>query len=345
MRAAAISLSTVVASVISVGIAAYAYDASRDDLIATGVTVAGLDIGGLRAGEARVLLERRLARPLARPVRVEVEGRRFSLPARRARVTVDVEATVREALARSRQGDLLSRLARDLRKEPLRAAPSPRVTHSRRAVAIFVSRIKQEFDRPARDARIRYSGTGLRRVPSKAGVTLPERRLERRLSAELALPNGDRRVIARLRTVEPEIGTRELAARYPAFITVDRQRFELRLFHRLRLVRKYRIAVGKVGLETPAGLYHVQNKAIDPAWSVPDREWAGELAGKVIPGGTPENPIKARWMGIYNGAGIHGTDDTASLGTNASHGCIRMAIPAVKQLYRKVEVRTPVFIA
>jgi lipoprotein-anchoring transpeptidase ErfK/SrfK len=49
-------------------------------------------------------------------------------------------------------------------------------------------------------------------------------------------------------------------------------------------------------------------------------------------------------MGIYDGAGIHGTDETAALGSAASHGCIRMAIPEVKELYDQVPVRTPVFI-
>ena len=43
---------------------------------------------------------------------------------------------------------------------------------------------------------------------------------------------------------------------------------------------------------------------------------AGDLAGKVIPPG-PDDPIKARWMGIFDGAGIHGTTDTASLGSAA----------------------------
>jgi lipoprotein-anchoring transpeptidase ErfK/SrfK len=79
-------------------------------------------------------------------------------------------------------------------------------------------------------------------------------------------------------------------------------------------------------------------------WSVPNSPWAGALAGKVIPGGAPDNPIKARWLGIYDGAGIHGTDQTSSLGTAASHGCIRMSIPEVKELYAQVPVRTPVYI-
>jgi lipoprotein-anchoring transpeptidase ErfK/SrfK len=100
-----------------------------------------------------------------------------------------------------------------------------------------------------------------------------------------------------------------------------------------------------VGLETPAGLYHVQNKAIDPAWHVPNSAWAGKLAGKTIPGGVPENPIKSRWMGIFDGAGIHGTSEDSSIGSAASHGCIRMRIPEVKVLYDEVPVGAPVYIA
>jgi lipoprotein-anchoring transpeptidase ErfK/SrfK len=49
-------------------------------------------------------------------------------------------------------------------------------------------------------------------------------------------------------------------------------------------------------------------------------------------------------MGIYNGAGIHGTDAISSLGSAASHGCIRMAIPDVEELYDQVPIQTPVFI-
>ena len=78
---------------------------------------------------------------------------------------------------------------------------------------------------------------------------------------------------------------------------------------------------------------------------MPNSAWAGSLAGKVIPGGTPENPIKSRWMGIFDGAGIHGTSDDGSIGSAASHGCIRMHIPDVEELYDQVPVGAPVYIA
>jgi lipoprotein-anchoring transpeptidase ErfK/SrfK len=70
------------------------------------------------------------------------------------------------------------------------------------------------------------------------------------------------------------------------------------------------------------------------------------LAGKVIPGGAPDNPIKSRWLGIWDGAGIHGVDPSeySSLGHAASHGCVRMRIDDVEALYPQVPVGAPIYI-
>jgi lipoprotein-anchoring transpeptidase ErfK/SrfK len=65
----------------------------------------------------------------------------------------------------------------------------------------------------------------------------------------------------------------------------------------------------------------------------------------VISGDDPSNPIKARWMGIYDGVGVHGTSDDASIGSRASHGCIRMHVPDVEELYDQVPVGAPIYIA
>jgi lipoprotein-anchoring transpeptidase ErfK/SrfK len=144
---------------------------------------------------------------------------------------------------------------------------------------------------------------------------------------------------------KPKVTIAQLADKYPTILVADRVNFKLRLYKRLKLAKEYTVAVGAVGFDTPAGLYHIQNKAVDPAWSVPHSAWAGDLAGTVVPGGSPDNPLKARWLGIFDGAGIHGTDETYSLGHAASHGCIRMAIPDVIDLYPQVPVGTPIYIA
>jgi lipoprotein-anchoring transpeptidase ErfK/SrfK len=324
---------------------AYAYDSSRDDLIADGVKVAGVDIGGMREAAARERLRSELAGRLERPVRVKVAGRRFRLTAQRARLVADIDAMVRSAVERSRDGGLPSRIWRDLTDRRVDDDLSAKIDYSPLEVRYFVRRIKHTVDRPPRDASIKFTTASLPAIPSQTGLKLVDaNRLRRTVVAALALVGSGRTVRANVRVVRPKVTTGELSKKYPYVITVDRPAFKLRFFKELRLARSYKIAVGQVGLETPAGLYHIQNKAINPAWHVPNSAWAGKLAGKVIPGGVPENPLKSRWLGIYAGAGIHGTADVGSLGSAASHGCIRMAIPDVEQLYDQVPIQTPVFI-
>ena len=324
-------------------VAAYAYDSSRDDLIAEGVTVAGVDVGGMTTSQARRTLNREVQGPLERPLRV-VRGRhRFTLSARDAGLRADVGGMVDQALAESRDGNIVSRVARDLTGGEEDAQVPARVSYSRRAVARLVARVKRTLDRPAQDARVDFPS--LNQVKEQDGRTVRAGSLRRRVEQALTVPDVARTVRVPVRVTKPKVTRAQLADKYPTLIVVNRGGFELKLYQRLRLVRTYRIAVGQVGYDTPTGLYRVQNKAVNPAWHVPNSSWAGSLAGQVIPGGTPQNPLKARWLGIYDGAGIHGTDAVGSLGTAASHGCIRMAIPEVIELYDRVPVGAPVYIA
>jgi lipoprotein-anchoring transpeptidase ErfK/SrfK len=139
--------------------------------------------------------------------------------------------------------------------------------------------------------------------------------------------------------------TAALADRVPFLITISRRTARLRLYERLRRVKTCPVGVGWVGYETRPGLYRIETKLLDPDWRVPDEPWARELAGKVIRAGAPENQMKARWMGVYPGVGIHGTDRAGRFRIESSAGCIRMRIPDVIDLYDRVPKGTPVFIA
>jgi lipoprotein-anchoring transpeptidase ErfK/SrfK len=335
----------VVLLLIGGAVAVYAYDAGRDDLIAKGVTVAGIDVGGMRRAEAAQLVQQRLADPLDRPIIVRANGKRFRLTAGQAEVTTDVGGMVAEAVSASREGTLLERSWRNLTGGKVNEAIALRMSYSDAAVTKLVARVKRATDRPAKNASITPSTAGLRQVQSHEGIALQTSNLQRRIERALSTPTARRLVVARTRIVQPEVSTETLADKYPWYIVVNRPAFKLTVYDRLRPKKTYPVAVGQVGLETPAGLYHVQNKAINPAWHVPNSAWAGDLAGKVISGDDPENPIKARWLGIFNGAGIHGTDEISSLGSAASHGCIRMAIPDVIEVYNEVPVGAPVYIA
>jgi hypothetical protein len=341
-RTAAPAVYATVGVVLVLAASAFAYDTARDDLIAPGVRVAGVNVGGMRSSEARRKLEAELAARLERPVVVRVVGRRFRLTAAKVGLAVDADGMTRSAVDSSRSGWLATRVWRGLTGHHVNTDLPAQVDYSGVAVRRFVKRVARAINRPPRDASVEFKLASLPAVPSQTGLRL--RRLALRRSVELALsrPTG-RGVRGHVRVLKPKVTTGRLAKKYPEVITVDRPHFVLRFFNRLRLRKTYKIAVGQAGLETPAGLYHIQDKAVNPTWHVPDSAWAGDLAGKSIPPG-PENPIKARWMGIYAGAGIHGTTELASLGTAASHGCIRMAIPDVEELFDKVPLQTPVFI-
>src|SRR5690242_9005920 len=124
----AVAVLLVVLIVGSVGV--YAYDHSRRDTIAAGVTVAGVDIGGLSAAQARHRLHRTLARRLSKPIVVSWAGRRFVLTPRQARLRANVDETVSDALARSRDGNVLTRTARGLTGSSLDVSLQPEVSYS-----------------------------------------------------------------------------------------------------------------------------------------------------------------------------------------------------------------------
>jgi lipoprotein-anchoring transpeptidase ErfK/SrfK len=324
-------------------VAAYAYDSSREDVIAEGVTIAGVDVGGMKSSEATALVQRELQDPLERPISVVRHKTRFSLSAEDAGVKADVGGMVDEALRVSRDGSIFSRVARDITGGEEDAQVPARVSYSTAAVEGLVERVERRLNRPARDAEVDFPS--LEKVKEQRGRRVRSAVLEQRIAQALTVPGVERRVKAPVRVIKPKVTQADLASKYPVVLVADRFNFKLRLYRDLQLQKEYTVAVGAVGFDTPAGLYHIQNKAVDPAWHVPESDWAGDLAGTIVPGGVPENPLKARWLGIYDGAGIHGTDQTYSLGTAASHGCIRMAIPDVIEVYDQVPVGAPIYIA
>ncbi len=346
MRTRAAVIAAVVGLLVLVGAGAvYAYDRAHAEKIGREVRVGGVDVSDLTAEQARAKLRQVVLEPLSRPVVVRAMGKRYRLTPERAKLGVDVDGSVRDAMALSRAGNVLQRTWRGLRGEPIGADVELDISYSKPAIDRLVKRVSKAVDEPAVDASVDLESGNVTPQAAEKGRRLLATRLRRDLRRRLLDVGTIKTVRARTRVVEPKVTAEQLAKKYPAVLVVDRASFRLTLYKNLEPVKTYGIAVGQVGLETPAGLYHIQNKAVDPAWSVPQSDWAGDLAGTVVPGGVPENPLKARWMGIYDGAGIHGTDADSSIGTAASHGCIRMRIPEVIELYDQVPVNAPVYIS
>ena len=322
-------------------VGAYAYDSSKKDTIAEGVSVAGVDLGGLTAGQARTKLQEQVAAPLQKPVAVVHDGKRFTLSAKDTGVRADTGGMVDAALEASREGSIVSRVYREVSGGKKDTTVPAQVSYDHKAADDLVGRVAKNVSRPAKDASIDFPS--LKEVDSQDGYAVNAGRL--RTAVNKAMTDPDHRTIAvPVSTTQPKVTRDQLTKKYPAVLVLDRGSFQLKLYKNLKLAKTYTVAVGQQGLETPQGLYHIQNKGVNVPWNVPNSAWAGDMAGKTVPGGSPDNPIKARWMGIFDGAGIHGTDETGSLGSAASHGCVRMAIPDVINLYPQVPVGAPIYI-
>jgi lipoprotein-anchoring transpeptidase ErfK/SrfK len=340
-----IAIAAFLAVLIVLGGALYSYDHARADEIAPGVKVAGVPLGGLSPDQARARLEREILQPLERPIVIHHAEKTWKLGPREARLRADLSTMVDEALARSRSGDIFARSWRSLTGKRMNDDLKPSVQYSDAAVIRLIDRVRKSVERPAKDATVKISGAGVSTVPGVEGLAISASQLHRKIGAAITSTTASRTFVAKTRHTEPKVTTSDLRRKYNTVIVVNRSQFRLRLFKDLKPKQTFGIAVGQVGLETPAGQYTIANKAINPAWHVPNSAWAGKLAGKVIAGDDPTNPIKARWLGIFDGVGIHGTSDDASIGHNASHGCIRMHIPDVEKLYDEVPVGSAVYIA
>ncbi len=328
---------------LGVAVAAYAWDTSRSDEIAEGVEIGGIDVGGLTESEAEALVTNELIEPLDRDLVATYDGVKYKLSAERLAIEADVKGMVDGAIEVSREGGLPGRIWRYMTDGEVDRSIAPEVLYDRDEVDGLVAKIAEAINREPINASVEPTGSSVDPVPGQDGRKLKEDDLRRKLAAALQSPDH-RRVEATVALTEPDVSTAELAEQYPVYLTVDRSSFQLKLWKDLELAKTYTVAIGAVGFDTPTGEYAIQNKAVDPVWTVPDREWAGKLAGTTVPGGVPENPLKARWMGIFDGAGIHGTSDTGSLGSAASHGCVRMAVSDVIELYDQIPVGTPIYI-
>jgi lipoprotein-anchoring transpeptidase ErfK/SrfK len=340
-----IALTVLVTMGLLLAVGVWAYDNAQKDQIAPGVKVGGVDVGGRSADSARKIIKRQVVAPLQQPVVVSYDGKQYTLSPKQLRESADVDGMVQEAIDRSRQGNILDRVTRYAGGGDVDANIEPDVTYNKGAVKNFVRQLADQIDQDPVNAEVvpADGGVKLQKNAGEAGLAVEEGATTNAIYAAARSPGRDQAVKPVVKQTKPEVTTKDLPQAYANYIVINRSTFTLRFFHHLRLKRSYTVAVGQQGLETPAGLYHALDKQVDPSWHVPNSDWAGDLAGQVIPPG-PADPLKARWIGIFDGAGIHGTDEVSSLGHAFSHGCVRMAIPDVIDLYDRVDVGDPIYI-
>lgn len=293
-----------------------------DGIIASNVTISGVPVGGLSVDQARAQVLGLRVAPRLQPMMLSLQGRTITVKPSAAGYQADVEATLGAALAygRTKPSDVPVDvpLVQSVDQETLRSLLTYRA---------------KEIEISPKDAALRWNGNRPKVIPSRRGLGIKMTAAVKAVSAMMLARTQDWVALPWMR-LHPNVHY------IGPVIVVNRSARKLTLYRGEKVVRVFPVAVGTRTYPTPRGLFRIIQMQKNPTWIPPDSPWAKGL-GPVPPGAG--NPLGTRWMGTSASAvGIHGTPAAYSIGTAASHGCIRMYIRDAEWLYRRVNLGTPV---
>jgi hypothetical protein len=291
--------------------------ADQPGTIPLGVTIGGVQVGGLTPEDAAAAVQQAFQVPLE-----------LALGSTRILATPDVLGAA---------PGIEKAIERALAAAPNSAIPLG-VTVEGSKLTEFVKGLAARFDQAAIDSKLFLRHLRPWLSKERAGRKLFQRRALRDITS--ALYTGGREIPVRLYqlNIRPKVTRRN----FGPVIVIRRGSNRLLLYNGMRYRRFFAVATGQRQYPTPLGRFTIVVKWKNPWWYPPNSPWAE--GQKPIPPG-PDNPLGTRWLGLSApGVGIHGTPSDSSIGYSVSHGCIRMHIPQAEWLFNHVDVGTTVFI-
>jgi len=294
-------------------------------VISPGVTIAGVNVAGATTAAARASVIAEHVVPRRAKLVVTFRGRNLTVDPVKAGYAAKVDYAIRVAMLYGRSKPLPATGTIDV---PLRES-----VNRKRLRAILALRASAN-DLSAIDAAVTLKGvTPVVRKP-RVGIAIDVPASTTRIADAIVTRSLALYALASRRVVPAKTSV-------GAIIVIDRGNFRLTWYKGKRKL-SFPIAVGQAAYPTPTGDFQVIQKQVNPTWFPPSSPWAAGL-GPVPPG--VSNPLGTRWIGTSAPAiGMHGTPSSGTIGSRASHGCVRMYISDVEKLYPLVDIGTPVFI-
>ncbi|MGH2720363.1 MAG: L,D-transpeptidase family protein, partial [Actinomycetota bacterium] len=318
------------------------FDARHHAEFLPGVTVNGVEVGGMEFDEAYRALTPTVEDPLDKPLTVTVAGRDFTITPRELGASTNLRTTLEEAAAFHRAMPSWERVWHRMTGRSAGASfTTASALEGETAVAAFVETIAAAVDAPPREATPQLGpGDVLHFTEASPGRTLDRTRAARAILA--SVEEGEHEAEIEVDTIYPSVP----GALSQDVLVVKLGENKLLHFHANELVKTYDVATGSRRYATPKGTFKIVNKRFRPTWVNPAKYpggWGAGLPAKIGPG--PGNPLGTRALDLsVGGIRIHGTSNDASIGYNVSHGCIRMHMAEVEELFELVGVGTPVVI-
>jgi lipoprotein-anchoring transpeptidase ErfK/SrfK len=333
----AVVVGLAVALLATMSVAATAKVGASSGRILAGVKVGAVDVGGMTRDEAVAAVKATTEPKLRRGVLVVGGGKRWPLtPA-----GLGHGAAVEQAVDRAVAGPELSAVAdfwHRLTNKPVRHAVDIALAENDKKVARFVRALAPKLAVAPTNASIKLVDGKVVKQKAKKGRVLDVAASTRALAK--GLRGNARKVKLVTRPVDPKVTNDKLGKTIEINLSTNRLTF----YDGLKVRKVYPVATGQPSFPTPQGAWEVVNKRMHPTWTNPAPDgWGADMPASIPPG--PGNPLGTRAMSLNaSGILIHGTYASGSIGTYASHGCIRMLLSDVEALYPQVPMGTPVLV-
>ena len=318
--------------------ASFRYDAATADRLLPGVTIGGVDVGEMSRAHAISTLSEEAEERLSRDIQVATRERTWSVSAAELGTTAVIEPVVDRALLVREGYGWPERVFRRVLNRGVAYSSDIRFRPDMGRIRTYMENLAEQISREPTNAQVDYENGELVLRRPEVGWQMPVKDALRALKRALA--GGSETVQLPLRRIEPEVTREDLGKT----IIVDLSTLDLFLYDGLRLEKTYPVAAGSSSYPTPQGQWEVINKAENPTWTNPAPDGWGKDLPLQIAGG-PSNPLGTRALYLNApGIRIHGTPASYSIGSYASHGCVRMLMSDVEELYEIVPIGTTVHV-
>lgn len=312
------------------------YDNKTIDVLPSDTVIGGVPVGGLHYQAAVDKVRAQLEAPLHVPIHVQAEGFQADTTAWDMGLQIDVPAAVRKAMAPNHEGNVYQRAWRRFRGDDHRniALKADWTTGSS---AALLEQAKKAVAIAPKNARMDTSTGFVKITPDVDGRALDVDKAKALLTE--GVQKGDKQI--HLPVIHPKAAVQSDA--FATVILVRAGENKLYLYKNGSVARTYDVATGRPEFPTPLGQFKVVSKQTNPTWHNPHSDWSKTMPETIGPG--PTNPLGTHALAL-SAAGIliHETPDVGSIGTSASHGCIRMRGGDELDLFNQVPTGTPVII-
>jgi lipoprotein-anchoring transpeptidase ErfK/SrfK len=323
-----------------IAFSAYRYEESHAGRILPGVSIGGVEVGGMTRAQAIAAVRGGAAAQLGATITVTAAGHTWKVTPRQLGERAAVVHAVDVALTQDHSMGVFSRFWHRFRNSSVNQRVPLRFQGGS-GIGTFVDQLTKSVDRDPVDASLTTDGKQLIHVTAHAGRTV---NVPAAVSAlKSALSQRSTSVTLPIAVVKPKV----TAANLGVTIVVRVPQNRLYVYKGFHVERSWPVATAKPGFITPPGDWKIWQKAEWPTWYNPAPDGWASADPLVVPGGI-ENPMGAR--GLYLSAPglilIHGTSpsERSSIGHYESHGCIRMLNEDVEQLYPLIPVGTHVLV-